>query len=90
MGVNRTPGETASGFRMYVDNTKERNTATEEDVVLGAWFKHGTIVYEVTKIYKDDTVRLEHGSVGRSRSMIIPISDLVKLGSEYILQKHES
>lgn len=89
MGVNRTPGQTASGFRMYVDKSKTDSVnkpATREEVVIGAIFNHGGIEYTVKKIDKD-SIKLEGMNGLAVRSTIVDISELTKSGSNYELHR---
>lgn len=89
MGVNKTPGQSASGFRLYIDNKIKGETAKFEEVVVGAIFNKGGIEYTVKEMLDNMMVKLE-GMNGLSvRTTIVDIAEICKSGSEYELHKDE-
>ena len=85
MAVNKTPGQSASGFRLFIDKSKTNSANDEarlEEIVLGALFFYKGMQYKITKL--GDVSAMMEGSTGRgTRSMLVSLDDLIKNGSEY-------
>lgn len=83
MAVNKTPGQSASGFRMYVDKDKDYNTAKLEDIKMGTQFFHKGTQYTVVELLDNMMVRLEGKNGLATRTSIVDMTELCKYSSEY-------
>jgi len=77
MGYNSEPGQSASGFRLYIDNAEKAKTIIKEDIVIGAKIRYGNEEYEVTKI-KGEEIYLETFGGYKKRFTVVVIEDLLK------------
>jgi hypothetical protein len=87
MGYNGTPGQSASGFRLFIDKSDKSVPTLREEIIVGAKFKKGSMEYEVKAIDgKDVSMSGYHGA--SYRSTIVNISDLLN-GTGYILKRED-
>ena len=89
MGYNATPGQSASGFRLYIDGKKNTEPAKFEEVVVGAIFNHGGMEYVVKEMLDDMMVKLEGMNGMAVRTSIVDISEICKSGSDYEYHREE-
>jgi hypothetical protein len=75
---------TASRYKFFIDKTAPHTPATKEQVVVGAKFKYQNDEYTVTGV-ADSNACLVSVVGMRTRTAIVDINQLTKLGSDYKL-----
>lgn len=75
---------TASTFRMFIDKGIAHESATKDQVVVGAKFKYGNIEYTTTAV-DGDRVMMQYTNGAKTRTTFVSIGQITKSGSDYRL-----